>query len=178
MERIMKKVVFITGGARSGKSAFSETAAKTLGKDLVYIATMEPLDGEMKARIKKHVSRRGREWKTIEEPLRVVEILKKHDRPGRVFLLDCLTLFISNHMLKGASGNALEKKVKELAGFCKSCKASIVIVSNEVGMGLVPDNPLGRKFRDAQGIANKIMAEAANEVYFMVSGIAVKIKSL
>ncbi len=174
----MKKVIFITGGARSGKSAFSEAAAKTLGKDLVYIATMEPLDGEMKARIKKHVSRRGNEWKTIEEPLRVVETMKKHDRTGRVFLLDCLTLFMSNHMLKGLTGSGLEKKAKELARFCKSCKASVVIVSNEVGMGLVPDNPLGRHFRDAQGIANKIMAATAEEVYFLVSGIAIKIKSL
>ncbi len=173
----MKKFIFITGGARSGKSAFSEAAAKTLGKDLVYIATMEPLDGEMKQRIRKHISRRGREWKTIEEPLRVVETLKKNDRQGRVFLLDCLTLFISNHLLKGASAGALEKKAKALAGFCKSCKASVVIVSNEVGMGLVPDNPLGRKFRDAQGTANKIMAAKAEEVYFLVSGIAIKIKS-
>ncbi len=173
----MKKFIFITGGARSGKSAFSEAAATALGKDLVYIATMEALDGEMKLRIKKHISRRGQDWKTIEEPLRVVETLKKNDKVGRVFLLDCLTLFISNHMLKGASESGLEKKAKELARFCKSCKGSVVIVSNEVGMGLVPDNPLGRKFRDAQGIANKIMAATADEVYFLVSGIAIKIKS-
>ena len=176
MECIMKKVIFVTGGARSGKSAFSEQAAKALGKDLVYIATMEPLDGEMKARIKKHISRRGKDWKTIEEPLKVVETLKKNDKNGRVFLMDCLTLFISNHMLNGVSGSGLEKKARELASFCKSCKASVVIVSNEVGMGLVPDNALGRKFRDAQGIANKIIAAAADEVFFTVSGIPIQVK--
>ena len=136
-----------------------------------------PLDGEMKARIRKHISRRGKDWKTIEEPLKVVETLKKNDKTGRVFLLDCLTLFISNHILKGASGSNLEKKAKELARFCKSCKASVVIVSNEVGMGLVPDNALGRKFRDAQGIANKIIGNVADEVYFMVAGIEIKVKS-
>jgi len=171
-----KKFIVVTGGARSGKSAFSEAESKKLGTDLIYVATMEPLDAEMKSRIKKHKDRRGSEWKTIEEPLNVATVIKKNDKAGKVFLVDCLTLFLSNHLLKGKNEESLKKITEELAGICASCKASVVVVTNETGMGLVPENQMGREFRDAQGKANQIMAKFADEVYFMVSGLPLKIK--
>jgi adenosyl cobinamide kinase/adenosyl cobinamide phosphate guanylyltransferase len=172
----MKKFIMITGGARSGKSYFSEETAMKLGNNYVYIATMQAFDSEMKERIKKHRARRGKQWRTFEEPLNVAALLRKEDKKGRVFLIDCLTLFISNNLLEGRREEAIKGKVEELAELCSACKASVVIVTNEVGMGIVPDNKLGREFRDIQGKANQIIAAAADEAYFMVSGLPIKLK--
>ena len=171
-----KKFILVTGGARSGKSWFSEELGKKLGSSLVYIATMEGRDREMKERIKKHRNSRGGEWKTFEAPLEVLSVLKEQDGSGKTILIDCLTLFVSNLMLKKYSEKKIEGIIRELALSAKKAKAAVVIVTNEVGMGLVPPYKMGRKFRDLQGTANKIAAGAADEVYFMVAGIPLKIK--
>ena len=173
----MGKFILVTGGARSGKSVFSENTALKLGKEFTYIATMQGKDGELKERIKSHQSSRSRVWKTIEEPVNVFEVLKKEDKKGKVILIDCLTLLVSNWMFKNYSMKKIGEKSGELAEYCKNAKSSIVIVTNEVGMGVVPVSKMGRYFRDAQGKANQIMAKNADKVYFMVSGLPMKLKS-
>ena len=188
------ELIFILGGARSGKSSFALKLAESIKGKRLYIATAEALDDEMAKRIKKHKKERGDNWNTIEEPIKIVEVIKKNNPPlppftkgGKggfnVILLDCLTLWISNLMHRearskgqGARGGRTLQKITDLISACKKAKASIIIVSNEVGLGIVPDNPLARQFRDIAGFANQKIADAAGEVYFMVSGIPLKIK--
>lgn len=182
----MGKIIFIVGGVRSGKSAFALKRAKIIEGRRLYIATAQPLDGEMEERINKHRKERGDDWDTVEEPISIVEVIKKSKNYG-VVLLDCLTLWISNLMHKKLrleeDGPAtpgfkeeLGKVVKDLLSTCKDSDASIIIVSNEVGLGIVPDNPLARRFCDIAGYVNQRVAEAADEVFFMVSGIPMKVK--
>lgn len=191
------ELVFITGGARSGKSSFALKLAESItppptsprkggrikvGGKRLYIATAEALDNEMAKRIKKHKKERGNNLDTIEEPIKIADVIKKN-KGYDVILLDCLTLWISNLMHKeargkeqGARGRRTLQKITDLISACKKAKASTIIVSNEVGLGIVPDNPLARQFRDIAGFANQEIADAADEVYFMVSGIPMRIK--
>ncbi len=173
------KLVFILGGARSGKSSFALKLAVSIKGKRLYIATAEALDEEMAERIRKHKKERGNNWTTIEEPIKIADIIKKNKKYD-VILIDCLTLWISNLMHKenrskgqGASGR---KNIETLIDTCANSKTNIIIVSNEVGLGIVPDNPLAREFRDIAGFANQKMAEAADEVYFTVSGIPMRMK--
>lgn len=170
------KFIFITGGARSGKSSFAEKLALKKAKVRVYIATMQGLDEEMKERIALHKKQRGPGWSTIEEPLELLFALKNNDKKGRVLLIDCLTLWVSNRMMKGQKEKEILKAATEVAEFCKCAKAEVIAVSNEVGMGLVPDNKLGRDFRDIQGRVNRIFAERAANMYFVVSGVPLEVK--
>jgi adenosylcobinamide kinase/adenosylcobinamide-phosphate guanylyltransferase len=172
-----KKIYFITGGARSGKSAFAEKIAKDLaaGKR-AYIATAQALDPEMAARIVKHQQSRGGSWDTYEEPLAVDELLQKLSGRYPVALLDCLTLWLSNIMAHTDGDGAVLHRCDLLVAAVKLFAGSCIIVSNEVGLGIVPDNPLARKFRDFAGMLNQKMAYAADEVYFTASGIPMKIK--
>jgi len=179
---IHSRFIFILGGARSGKSGFALKLAESIKGKRLYIATAEVLDKEMEERIKKHKKDRGNNWTTIEEPLKIADVIKKNKKYG-VILLDCLTLWISNLMHKearnkgqGARGKRTKQAITELISACKDLKASIIIVSNEVGLGIVPDNPLARQFRDIAGLANQRIAETADEVYFMVSGIPMRVK--
>lgn len=173
------KLVFIIGGARSGKSGFALKLAESIKGKRLYIATAEALDEEMEERIKKHKKERGNNWNNIEEPIKIADVIKKNKKYG-VILLDCLTLWISNLMHKktGARGHGpgVSKTVTEFISACKKAGANIIIVSNEVGLGIVPDNPLARRFRDIAGYANQKIADAADEVYFMVSGIPMRMK--
>jgi len=183
------KIIFITGGARSGKSTFAEKYCKDNGKNLGYIATSEILDIEMKDRIEKHRSQRGIQWTTYERSLflekYVQEILENHD----YVLLDCITMYISNIMFSqkydyedvsmdivNMIENKIKASVKEILQIAKKVKGNIVIVSNEIGMGIVPDNKLSRIYRDYVGRANQMCAQEADEVYLVVSSIPVKIK--
>lgn len=177
------KLIFITGGARSGKSNFAEKMAVSLGKSVAYLATAQPLDEEMAFRIKKHRKKRLNTWETYEEPIEVRELVSRLGLEKEVILIDCLTLLTSNLLLrkedkvedsKWQEENLLE--IKKLAEICYKVPAQVIIVSNEVGMGLVPDNPLGRVYRDILGRANSIIADKADEVFMMVSGIPLKIK--
>ncbi|MCX5777089.1 MAG: bifunctional adenosylcobinamide kinase/adenosylcobinamide-phosphate guanylyltransferase [Candidatus Firestonebacteria bacterium] len=170
------KFIFITGGARSGKSSFAEKLALKKAKDRVYIATMQGLDEEMKERIALHKEQRGPSWSTIEEPLELLFALKNNDKKGRVLLIDCLTLWVSNKMMKGHKEKEILKAAESITMYSAAAKASVIVVSNEVGMGLVPDNKLGRDFRDIQGRVNRIFAERAAKMYFVVSGVPLEVK--
>jgi adenosylcobinamide kinase/adenosylcobinamide-phosphate guanylyltransferase len=177
------KLIFITGGARSGKSNFAEKIALSLGKPVVYLATGQPLDKEMADRIKKHKAKRPTDWETYEEPIEVSELVSSLGREKEVILIDCLTLLVSNLLLreKNKVGNPpWEEKIlleiEKLTEISYQVPAQIIIVSNEVGMGLVPDNPLGRVYRDILGRANSIIANKADQVFMMISGIPLKIK--
>ncbi len=171
-----KKIYFITGGARSGKSAFAEKLAGEIAGSRAYIATAQALDPEMADRIKKHQLRRGVAWDTYEEPLAVAELLRKLSGRYEVVMLDCLTLWLSNIMAHTAGDDAVAERSRELVAAISSLGTACIVVSNEVGLGIVPDNPLARKFRDLAGMLNQSMAHEADEVYFTAAGIPVKIK--
>jgi len=171
-----KKIIFITGGVRSGKSQFALELAQKFPGRKAYLATAQPLDREMAERIRRHKGNRPRDWQTLEEPLRVSAILgEKGDHFGLI-LIDCLTLWISN----GLTAHWTEKKfLQEAERLCKACRdtrCSLIIVSNEVGLGIVPDNPSARMFRDLSGLIHQKVAQQADEVYFMVAGIPLQLK--
>ena len=170
----MGKLIFITGGARSGKSTFAQKLANKLSKKVTYIATAQARDKEMELRIKIHRKNRPSHWKTVEREKNVTEVLSRIAEKNEVILLDCLTLLISNLLLSGEK--KILKKIKQLVNEVKKAKVTVLIVSNEVGMGIVSDNKLARRFRDMAGRANQIVAQAADEVYLVVSGIPVKVK--
>ena len=177
------KLIFITGGARSGKSNFAEKKAMSLGKLVAYLATAQAIDEEMTFRIKKHREKRLNTWETYEEPIKVRELMSCLGLEKEVVLIDCLTLLTSNLFLR-EEGKVEDSKwqeeilleIKKLAEISYKVPAQVIIVSNEVGMGLVPDNPLGRVYRDILGRANSIIADKADEVFMMISGIPLKIK--
>ncbi len=171
-----KKVYFITGGARSGKSAFAEKLAKELAGRRAYIATAQALDPEMAAKIAKHRKDRDTAWDTFEEPLAVADLLRKLSDRYQVVLIDCLTLWLSNVMAHTDGDGDVRARTDELTEAVRGFAGSCIVVSNEVGLGIVPDNPLARKFRDFAGMLNQQMARTADEVYFTASGIPMKIK--
>lgn len=168
------KIYFITGGARSGKSSFAEKLADGLSGKHAYVATAQALDPEMAARIEKHRAERGDHWDTFEEPLAIDELLRKLSNRYEVVLLDCLTLWLSNIMAhrNGDLTTYQDALISAVTDFSGSC----ILVSNEVGLGIVPDNPLARQFRDLAGILNQRVARVADEVYFTAAGIPMRIK--
>lgn len=173
-----KKIVFITGGARSGKSSFALKEAAKIEGQKAYIATAQGLDDEMKERIEKHRKERGGDWDTFEEPVKVPEIISDAGDKYSVVVLDCLTLWLSN-MICGDMDCG--EKIGDLITVLENSKietgnSKLIIVSNEVGMGIVPENELARKFRDAAGLLNQKVAEIADEVYLVTAGIPIKIK--
>ena len=178
------KLILVTGGARSGKSSFAEKLAKEANKDVTYLATCQALDEEMTLRIEEHKKRRPKNWKTIEEPLNASSVIEKEGKSDRVILLDCLALLVANLIFsKGDSTSelidqAVLNEIKTLAKISKDAPASVIIVTNEVGMGIVPEYPLGRAYRDTLGKANQILASEADEVYLLVCGIPVNVKQL
>ena len=194
----MKKIILITGGQRSGKSTKAEELALSLSKNPVYLATAHVWDDEFRERVKKHQDRRGSEWTNIEEEI----YLSKHDVTGRVVVIDCVTLWLTNwitppqtHPLKGAGNtedavlpssgeersgveainNVLTLAKKEFDAFTQP-DATYIFVTNEIGLGGVSTNALQRRFTDLQGWMNQYIAQKADEVILMVSGIPVKIK--
>ena len=171
------KLIFVTGGARSGKSSFAEKLAFKAAKDRFYIATLQGLDEEMKDRIARHKSQRlGKNWKTVEEPLDILNALKRVDRKKRAVLIDCLTLWISNMMMKNYKEKEIILAAETIAEQARRGQAKVIVVSNEVGMGLVPESGLGRDFRDIQGRVNQVFALRARKVYFTVAGIPLELK--
>ena len=162
----------ILGGARSGKSAFAEALATSANRPRTYIATSQAFDVEMKAKIAKHRQDRGPDWQTIEEPLDLVTALAAVT-PKSVVLVDCLTLWLSNQM--HAEVDTDSETTKLLTGLSTSPNP-VICVSNEVGMGLVPDTPLGRQFRDLQGRLNRKVAEQADLAVFVAAGLPLTLK--
>jgi adenosylcobinamide kinase/adenosylcobinamide-phosphate guanylyltransferase len=163
----------VLGGARSGKSTFAETLVRDSGLAPVYLATANAGDDEMKARIAQHRARRGENWRTVEEPLALIDVLTRESRPGHAVLVDCLTLWLSNLM---HAERDPEIEARRLTRFLGVSLHPIVFVSNEVGMGLVPDTPLGRTFRDAQGRLNQAIAAAVPNVVFVTAGLPLWLK--
>ena len=163
----------ILGGARSGKSRLAEKLASDSAMPVTYIATSQPLDGEMNARVALHRQRRPSQWGLIEEPLELARVLRENAAPGHCLLVDCLTLWLTNLMLaERAVGAATDDLLDALAGGA----GSVVLVSNEVGLGIVPDNPLARAFRDEAGRLHQRVAEFAQDVVFMVAGLPMVVK--
>ncbi|MDK2970046.1 MAG: adenosylcobinamide kinase / adenosylcobinamide-phosphate guanylyltransferase [Bacteroidota bacterium] len=181
-------ITFITGGARSGKSRFAERMAAESNQKVIYIATAQALDDEMDHRIALHRQRRPAEWMTVEEPEYVSKALKNISGDGRltdygVVLIDCLALLVSNWLPLEKAENpgtwedlrkALLNEVNVMMLEAGRMERHVIIVSNEVGMGLVPEYPLGRLYRDLLGEVNQVVASSADEVYFMVSGIVMR----
>lgn len=172
----MKRIVLILGGARSGKSSFALKDAGGKEGKKAFIATAEAKDNEMAERIKTHRKERGKKWETIEEPIMVSDIILSLPDDFKVMVIDCLTLWLSNIIERGLP---IEQEIKGLESALKerSVKTdNIYLISNEVGLGIVPDNVLARIYRDASGRLNQKMAEIATEVYLMVAGIPLLIK--
>jgi len=165
-----KEIILITGGARSGKSQYAERRAVEMGGRRLYVATAEAKDEEMVQRIAEHRQRRRNQWRTIEEPLELTQALLAERGKTDCALVDCLTLWISSLLIRHDDKVASEK-VEELIEKLPQLNFHLVFVTNEVGSGIVPDNPLARKFRDLAGWTNQRVAQAANEVILMVAGM-------
>jgi adenosylcobinamide kinase/adenosylcobinamide-phosphate guanylyltransferase len=163
----------VLGGARSGKSAFAEKLIAESSLAKIYLATATAGDDEMKARVAQHRAQRGEGWITIEEPLALVDALTREATRGRAVLVDCLTLWLSNLMLAERDP---EIEARRLTRFLGVAKYPIVFVSNEVGLGLVPETPLGRRFRDAQGRLNQLVAASVPNVVFIAAGLPLWLK--
>ncbi len=177
----MAHTVFITGGARSGKSSFAEKRALEFGDSLGYLATAQMLDEEMSERVRLHCERRGAQWHTIEEPIQLSQALARSDGRFQAILVDCVTLWLSNLLFSyGESGGGSEERIQEDVQRLKSTLhgmvTPVILVSNEVGQGIVPDNRLARMFRDIAGITNQVLAATADEVHVVISGIPLKLK--
>ena len=167
--------MFVLGGSRSGKSTFALKKTSAVSGKKAFIATAECLDEEMRGRIEKHRQERNKDWVTYEEPLYIAQLIEKIRGEYDVVLIDCLTLWLSNIMHAGLDE---EDEVKKLAlAISGNCPPLLYIVSNEVGLGIVPESPMGREYRDNLGFLNQEIARIASNVYFMVAGIPLKVKS-
>lgn len=176
-----KQLTLILGGARSGKSSLAERLAGQY-ESVLFVATAEPLDEDMERRIARHKSSRPRDWRTLEEPIDLASSLEATDYQHEVCLIDCLTVWVSNLLLRMEDSADAEDEIisaaERLLEVYESSTASWIVVSNEVGLGVVPPTSLGRRYRDALGRVNQIVAARADKVYFMVAGLALDLKSL
>jgi len=172
---VPQKLTLILGGARSGKSRRAEAVALSLGESPFYIATAPLIDNdhEWLARIKRHREERGSQWQVIEEELALTEVLAKQAVAGNVVLVDCLTLWLSN---LSYGGKHIEQEVEQLCALLPELDGQVILVANEVGMGLVPEHPEGRAFRDAQGRLNQRLAAIADRVEFVAAGLPICLK--
>jgi adenosylcobinamide kinase/adenosylcobinamide-phosphate guanylyltransferase len=169
------KIILVGGGTRSGKSTFALALARRLGEHRLFLATARPGDAEMRARIERHRQTRGDDFETIEEPLAVADtIARLSDRD--VVVVDCLTLWLANLLLEEKSEEEILAKIEELAAILESRATQAVLVTNEVGLGIVPETALGRVFRDLAGLAHQRFSRLADEVYFGALGIMLRIK--
>ncbi|MEK7816628.1 MAG: bifunctional adenosylcobinamide kinase/adenosylcobinamide-phosphate guanylyltransferase [Actinomycetota bacterium] len=198
-------MIFITGGARSGKSSFAEELAAGRGQKVTYLATASPGDAEMRERIESHRHRRPEAWKTVEVAGDLAGAIRQALKGSGTVLVDCITVYLAGLMqqmgdsadgglggdsadgglggavsggasISGRIADTAEQEVERLVDVCRSGNGRVIIVGNEVGMGIVPGSPLGRAFRDVAGRANQKLAAAADEVYLCVSGIPLKVK--
>jgi len=166
-------ITLVLGGARSGKSRYAETLITRAASAATYIATAEPGDAEMAARISEHRARRGRFWRTVEEPLDLAGAIGVQAAPDRPILVDCLTLWLSNLLL---AGHVIEHDSEILCSALRDAAGPVVLVANEVGLGLVPETALGRQFRDAAGRLNQQVAAIADRVVFVAAGLPLMLK--
>ncbi|MHB1006869.1 MAG: bifunctional adenosylcobinamide kinase/adenosylcobinamide-phosphate guanylyltransferase [Chloroflexota bacterium] len=185
-----KRLIVILGGARGGKSIFAEELAAELGRSVLFVATAEPHDEAMRARIANHQRSRPAHWQTAEAPTGIASVLATEVKGAEVVLLDCLTMLSSNVLLRDASEDPqadgtydaivarMREEMEALWAWFEGGEAHLIVVSNEVGMGVVPPYPLGRAYRDLLGWANRWLALRADEVYLMVAGLPVDVKAL
>ena len=172
----MKKTILITGGCRSGKSRFALDYANRHFTNRLYLATGQALDEEMKERIRNHRKERGQDWRTVEEPVNIAGAIDQEAATAGIILIDCITLWVSNMLLRDMPEEEIMRSVGALAEKIHKPLCSFILVTNEVGAGIVPENRLARRFRDLAGMANQKLAACADEVYWLVAGIPVKIK--
>jgi adenosylcobinamide kinase/adenosylcobinamide-phosphate guanylyltransferase len=166
-------VTLVLGGARSGKSAFAESMIEAASASRLYLATGQAWDEEMRERIAAHQQRRGEGWETIEAPVELLQLLETNARADRPVLVDCLTLWVTNLML---GEHDIDTAFERLAAGLPGLKGPVVFVSNEVGLGIVPDNAMARAFRDHAGRLNQKIAGLADDVYFVAAGLPLKMK--
>jgi adenosylcobinamide kinase / adenosylcobinamide-phosphate guanylyltransferase len=185
------KLTLILGGARSGKSDFAERLARASARPVLFVATMLPGDDELRARVAAHRGTRPSDWRTLEAPAATVEATRREARAGDFVLMDCVTLLVSNILIdmlpeaEAASAGevaranaAVDHQISELLVWSDEFDGEVALVSNEVGMGVVPAYPLGRAFRDALGGANRKLAAHADAVYLLAAGLALELKAL
>jgi len=171
------QTTLIIGGCRSGKSDHAlKLGEAASGLRNFFIATCVPHDDEMRARVARHQQERGDQWQTLETPLDLSETIARHQSEASVMVIDCLTLWISNLMMAESDDQALIQKIKILSTAVNQATCPIILVSNEVGTGIVPENQMARRFRDLSGWANQHLAAACPRVIWMVAGIPVTIK--
>jgi adenosylcobinamide kinase / adenosylcobinamide-phosphate guanylyltransferase len=173
-EMTVKETIFVVGGCRSGKSRHALELAETISDiQRIFIATCVPYDEEMKDRVRRHQQDRGSTWITVDAPVELADAILKYSQNARVILADCLTLWMSN-LLMGSEN--MESRVEELTKAINQAQCPVIVVSNEVGTGIVPENALARQYRDAIGFANQKVAACVDKVIWMVAGIPVMVK--
>jgi len=171
-------ITLILGGARSGKSRYAEKIGENWLNEnpkgeRIYLATCQVFDDEMSNRVDKHKEQRGGNWTTIEEPLLLSEALKRETNSSRFVLVDCLTLWLTNHLL---AENDTDEAITELCETLTQIESDVVLVANEVGLGIVPDNKLARQFRDIAGLCNQRVAAVTDKVVFIAAGLPMTLK--
>ncbi len=173
----LKESVFVIGGCRSGKSSHAlKLAEQIYGNQKIFIATCQPHDEEMKKRVARHQKERDPSWKTLESPVLVPQTIITNSHKENVILVDCLTLWVSNLMLEEKDMDEISEHIQRLTQSIQKAQCPVILVSNEVGTGIVPENRLARYFRDAAGFVNQKVADCCDKVVWMVAGIPVKIK--
>jgi len=173
----MAHFTLITGGARSGKSRFAIELAKSLGERIVYLATCQPVDREMRRRVVRHQQERPAHWRTIEHPQDPATTLRRLRGAIDGVVVDCLTMYVAQLLLQRRSEESIEHAVRHLCETIRQIPCPVIMVTNEVGSGIVPAHRLGRRFRDLAGLANQAAARAADRVYVVTAGIPTLIKS-
>ncbi len=173
----MNDLIFVLGGCRSGKSTYAlQTAENVNGNKKIFVATCQPQDEEMAQRVARHQKERGQRWTTIEEPLHLPEAISEHSPHADVMLIDCLTLWVSNLLMDDNEEAQLKNVISRLTDAMKKTACPLIVVSNEVGTGIVPENQLARQFRDVTGWLNQAVAGCASKVVWVVAGIPVTVK--
>ncbi|MBI2870197.1 MAG: bifunctional adenosylcobinamide kinase/adenosylcobinamide-phosphate guanylyltransferase [Candidatus Omnitrophica bacterium] len=171
------RLILITGGTRSGKSRFAVELAKRCGQGIVYLATCKAADREMRQRIAHHRRHRPAHWRTIEHPRDPAKVVAQLNGKSDGLILDCLTMYVSQLLVTGQSDARIEQQVRRLCHVLRRTPYPVILVTNEVGSGIVPEFPMGRRFRDLAGLTNQIAAALADEVYLLVAGIPALIKA-
>jgi len=178
LEHILKEIVLFIGGCRSGKSRSAlRMGEKLSGNKKIFLATCVPQDQEMKQRVDRHKKERSDHWMTLEVPVLIPEAITDHTPNMDVMVIDCLTLWINNLFLETDDPEKITEHAHRLTRSLKKSQCTVILVSNEVGTGIVPENRLSRLFRDSAGFVNQAVAETADKVFWMVAGIPVQIKS-